>query len=163
MSISEKEREISEILKQYSPLLKKVCFMYASDDESFKDLYQETIINLWQSLEKFRGEAKLSTWVYRIAFNTCVGYQRSEARRGVVHVSIEAASGVSAEDPSRDEDLRLLYSLISRLNPIDKALIMMWLDEKSYDEISEVIGISKANVGTRLHRIKNRLIEMGHE
>lgn len=162
MKVSEKEQQLSDILTLYRPLLTKVCYMYAPDEESFKDLYQETIINLWQGLDRFRGDAQLSTWIYRIAFNTCVSYKRTLSRRGE-HVALEAAGNLTADDNSRDENLRTLYSLISRLNPVDKALIMMWLDEKTYDEMAEVIGLSKANVATRIHRIKNRLIDMGQE
>lgn len=162
MEVSEKESLLSEILTSYRPLLKKVCYMYATDEESFKDLYQETIINLWQGLDRFRGDAQISTWIYRIAFNTCVSYKRTLARQGE-HVELDAAGNIAADDNSRDDNLRMLYSLISRLNPVDKALIMMWLDEKSYEEMSDVIGLSKANVATRIHRIKSRLIDMGQE
>lgn len=160
MSTPEKEKIFSEILEENRQLLSKVCYMYAEDEDSFKDLFQEVIINLWQGLDKFRGDCKWSTWIYRLAFNTCVSYRRSTARHSG-NLPIEAAGEVLCEDPQKAENLKMMYDLISGLNPFDKAIIMMWLDEKSYDEISDVCGLTRNGVATRLHRIKARLVEMG--
>lgn len=161
MRPEEKENIFNEILAECRPLLSKVCYMYADEDNSFEDLYQEVMINLWQGLDKFRGECKRSTWIYRIAFNTCVSCKRSASRHSST-IPLDNVAECLADSGSTTANLRAMYSLISALNPIDKAIIMMWLDEKSYEEISDVSGLSKTNVATRLHRIKSKLIEMGN-
>ena len=160
--LSEREEQFRKILAEHRPLISKVCYMYASDNDTFKDLYQEVMINLWQGFARFRGECRLSTWIYRLALNSCVSYLRTMRRHTEGAVSIDTMADVSAIEESRTDDLQEMYSLISSLNPLDKALIMLWLEEKPYDEIAEIMGMSRANVASKLHRIKARLIEKGN-
>lgn len=136
--------------------------MYATDDDHFKDLYQEVLINLWQGIDRFRGDARLSTWIYRICINTCVTY----FRRNHYHdetMSLDNIVEIPDGDVSRLNDLKEMYRLISRLRKLDKAIILMWLDEKSYDEIAEVTGLTRNNVASRIHRIKAKLVEFSQE
>ena len=138
-------------------LIYKVCYMYAEDSEHLKDLYQEVVANLWQGYAKFKGEAKISTWIYRVSINTCVSYIRRESGRRSSHVAIDdAATGIIYESHERDMCLKMMYEMISTLGRIDKAVIMLWLDEYSYDEIALMTGISRNNVASRIHRIKQR-------
>ena len=148
-------------------VIAKVCYMYATDNEHFKDLFQETQINIWQAIDKFRGESALSTWIYRITINTCISCFR-HARRHAGTMSLDpqamlAVADMATDDHERAQCLREMYSLINRLPAIDKAIVMMWLDDKSYQEIAEVTGLSRNNVATRLSRCKQRLAAMSEK
>lgn len=149
------------ILNEYSGLVARVCYMYGSDEEQRKDLYQECMLNVWQGLRHYRGDAKLSTWLYRACINTCITSYRRNHRHDST-VPLESAPPIAAEDSSRSEDLRELYNLISQLGAVDKAVIMMWLDEKSYDEISEITGMPRNTVASRIRRIKERLVKLSN-
>ena len=157
---TERQKQFLAIANDYKNVVAKVCSIYASADVPFADLYQEVLINLWAGIDSFQGKAKISSWIYRLAINTCISFIRTNRRH------IEGRMGLSEvfDIPDVNDDsvaqLRELYRLISLLSPIDKALITLWLDEKSYDEISDILGISKANVGTRLHRARTRLTEL---
>lgn len=158
---TQRKQLFDKILSEYSPIVDKVCYMYSTGDEQHKDLYQECMANVWQGLRSFRGDAKLSTWLYRTCINTCITcYRRTQRQES--NVSIDNATMLPADDSSRSQDLTIMYNLIASLSPVDKALIMMWLDEKSYDEISEVTGMPRNTVASRLRRIKSRLVELGN-
>lgn len=133
--------------------------MYATDNDHFKDLYQEVLASLWQGLDSFRGDSKMSTWIYRTAINTCVTFFRRHKSHSQENMSLDVVADMVGDDSSKQEMLREMYRLISRLNKMDKALILMWLDERSYDEIAEVTGLTRNNVATRLRRIKQRLVD----
>jgi len=161
MNTETQRKELFDIiLSQYGPMVAKVCYMYGVGEEQCKDLYQECMANVWQGLRTYRGDAKLSTWLYRACINTCITcYRRS---RHSETVSIDNAGQLAAEESSRPDELREMYRLISCLTPVDRAIIMMWLDEKSYDEISDVTGMPRNTVASRLRRIKTRLVEMSN-
>lgn len=161
----DKERRFIELTDAYKDVVARVCYFYASPAAGFDDLYQEVLINIWQGMDSFRGQAKMSTWIYRTAINTCITWHRRNKRHSSGAVSLDnmgfdPADADSADTAARLENYRLLQSLISRLEGIDKALVMMWLDEKSYDEISAVTGIRPGNVAVRLHRIRERMARM---
>lgn len=145
------------LINQHSGLISRICFSYSTDEEDYKDLYQDVLINLWKGLENFRGESSSTTWIYRVALNTCVSTFRKRKNRpgtqSLDSVPIDIADE-SDEDNSR-ERLEWLHRRISELNPIDKAIVTMWLDDRSYNEIAEVVGMSPNNIGLRLHRIKS--------
>lgn len=149
-----------QIVGSYQGVIKKVCFMYSSPGAPFDDLYQETLANIWTGFGSFRGESKMSTWIYRTAINTCVTWYRRNSRHNNALPLDDIVESVSAEyDSEYKQNLAELYKLISSLNPLEKGIIMMWLDNKSYDEISEVTGLARGAVATRLHRIKQKLKE----
>lgn len=145
-----------EEIEANSGLIYKVCYMYAEDSEHLKDLYQEVVANLWQGYSGFKGNSKISTWIYRVALNTCVSYIRRRSRQGNFVSLEDASSGIIDESHERAMCLKMMYEMISTLGRIDKAVIMLWLDEYSYDEISQMTGISRNNVASRIHRIKQR-------
>ncbi len=161
---SDREAQFLEISGRYKEVIAKVCYMYTSPDAPFDDLYQEVLLNLWQGLGSFRGDAKISTWIYRTAINTCITWLRRNSRYGgnttvrIDDVSVDPAD-TSASSPVMEE-YRELYRLISMLGPIDKALVTLWLDEKSYDEIAAIMGLSKGNVAVKMHRIKEKLSKL---
>lgn len=159
----EKEQQFTAIIENNRQLIYKVCYMYASDDDHFKDLYQEVLINLWNGLERFRGEAQLSIWIYRTCINTCVSVYRKNHKYDEM-LPLEGVSVVDDnDDGSRLQQLREMYGLINRLDRMEKAIILLWLNEKSYDEISEITGLSRNNVASRLRRIKIKLQQLSEE
>lgn len=164
--MSDKERQFLAITEQYGAVVAKVCYLYTAPGASFEDLYQETLINLWQGMDMFRGDSKMSTWIYRVSLNTCISWHRRNGRHySTDRIRLEDVifEPVDSESSHIEEDYRELYQLISMLPPIDKAVITLWLDEKPYDEIAKIIGISQANVAVRMHRIKEKLSKMAEK
>lgn len=153
------EKEFIELVNTYRALIFKVCNLYCRDPESCRDLFQEVVLQLWRSYPGFRKEASNSTWIYRIALNTAITNFRKEKRSpeknpiGFAEFEIADFTSVTEEK----EQSSLLHQAIGSLSEIEKAIIMLYLDEKTYDEISEIIGISTSNVGVRLNRIKTKL------
>lgn len=148
-------------MEQHKQIIYKVCFMYASDDETINDLFQEVTLNLWKGFPRFRGESKPTTWVYRIAVNTCVSWLRSSNRRPQT-VPLTLSMTDLMTDEQEKENLRELYALINRLGKLERALILLWLEERSYEEIAEILDISVTNVGVRINRIKAKLKVMSN-
>lgn len=145
-----------EMLDEYDAVVRRVCFMYTGISADFDDLYQETMVNLWRGFDSFRGQSKKSTWIYRCAVNTCISYLRGSRRHSHTDLD-EALTMVVGDDSERREQLRSMYAVINRLEALERAIIVMWLDGHNYDEIAEVTGLSPSNVGVRLHRIRNGL------
>lgn len=140
----------------------KVCYVYANDQEELNDLFQEVVLNLWKGFPSYRGDSKLSTWVYRISMNTCITYLRhSNTRPKTIPITANVI-GQYAEDSGKSEQLQELYSLISRLGKLERALILLWLEERSYQEMADILGISKINVAVKLNRIKEKLKKMSN-
>jgi len=145
--------------EQNQNIIHKVCRIYTSNQDAHNDLFQEIAIQLWKAYPKFRGESKLSTWMYRIGLNTAITLYRKSKRSIVtqdfnsVLYRIESTS----YDDTEEEQLKLMYAAIHQLSDIDKALIFLYLEDVSYKEISETIGISEVNARVRMNRIKTRL------
>ncbi len=152
-------KEFVAFVKEHSRIINKVCWAYATPKMPYEDLRQEILTNLWLGLEQFRGTSKLSTWVYRVAVNSALMAIRNYKPKietlpfGISDVDISSES-----DNNKIEQLTALHELINQLLPIEKAIILLWLDEYSYEEIADIIGIERNNVATKLHRIKNKLI-----
>lgn len=154
---TEKERQFMDMIERNGSIISRVCYVYSQGRDHFNDLYQETLANLWQGFGRFRGESAESTWIYRVTLNTCITYYRRNSRHYGA-LPLDALYNVAEEVSTRNEDIKELYRLISCLGKLDRAIIMLWLDEKSYDEIAEITGLTRANIATRIHRIKNRLM-----
>ena len=156
---AQRQQQFLQLLDQYKDLIVKVCYIYSTPSSPVDDLYQEVAANIWTGLERFRGEAKISTWIYRTAINTCISCLRrnrhSDTSTGLDDALLVADD--SDESARRLEQYRMLHSMISGLQPLEKAIITMWLDDKPYADIASVTGLSVANVATRLHRIKEKL------
>lgn len=167
MTTRNQEQDFQQLMEENKAVVTKVCYMYARDSEHFKDLYQETLINIWQALPRFKKEAALSTWIYRITINTCISHFRRQ-RKHSSNISLEQDSMMELADKATDDHehaacLREMYQLINRLPALDKAIVLMWLDEKSYQEIAEVTGLTRGNVAARLSRCKQKLSRMSDE
>jgi RNA polymerase sigma-70 factor (ECF subfamily) len=146
-----------DIINNHRALIYKVCRLYCDDSEDQKDLFQEIILQLWKSLDGFRQKSSLSTWMYRVALNTAITHFKKERRFGnrVPLAGIEIPEIASGDDS--DELLSQLFKAIEDLDKIDKSIILLYLEEKTYDEISTITGLSKSNVGVRINRIKTKL------
>ena len=152
------ERDFASLIKQHSRIINKVSYFYANDKLPFDDLRQEIYVNIWLGLKQFRGDSKMSTWIYRVAVNSALMALRSSKPKietvslnfGLLDISSEA-------DDVQRENLQALQSLINRLEDIEKAIMLLWLDEHSYDEIADIIGLKRNTVAVKIHRIKDKL------
>jgi len=152
------EKDLIEILNNHKGLIYKVCNLYCSDREDRKDLFQEIIIQVWTSLGRFRHESSLSTWMYRIALNTAITHFKKEKRSHNQSLPLENIEIPALDDDGeKEEQIKSLFSAIQHLDKIDKSVILLYLDEKSYEEMSDITGLSKSNVGVKLNRIKTKL------
>lgn len=154
--------EFTELIRRYDPVIRRVCYFYAVDLDDFNDLRQEALVNLWRGYPQFRGQAALSTWIYRVSLNSCVSYFR-KVKRGRATVAIENHPELIAESDDKAEMLREMYRLINRLDKTDKALILLWLDEHPYDEIASIMGMPRNTVASRLRRAKEKLTSLKHD
>lgn len=154
----EKEREQAflALVKEYRRLIYKVCYLYAKDEEHLKDLHQEVLVNLWQGFGCFKGDAKISSWIYRVSLNTCISFHRKHDKITDT-LPLENLFGLVSEGDEKVAYLREMYRLIGQLNRLEKAIIMLWLDERSYEEIAEITGLSRNNIASKLKRIKEKL------
>lgn len=152
------EREFASIIQEHSRIINKVCYFYATDRMPFEDLRQEIYVNIWLGLDQFRGESKMSTWIYRVAVNSALMTLRSSKPR-IDTISLDfGIPDMSTEiDDMQQENLQAMQSLISRLEDIEKAIILLWLDECSYEEIAETLGLKRNTVAVKIHRIKDKL------
>lgn len=130
--------------------------MFSNKEEEVNDLFQETLINLWKGMEGFREDSKLSTWLYRVAMNTCISQDRKKKRRGI-QVPLSVNLNLYEDNEGDNRQIRQLHERIGRLGLVDRAIVMMWLEGMSYEEIGAVVGITPQNVGTKLFRIKEQL------
>lgn len=157
----EKEKFIT-IIKSNQRLIYKVCFTYCRDTESRKDLEQEILVQLWKSLPRYDGRVKLSTWIYKIAINTAFLFYRNEEKH-LKHKTILDETVFQIADGSQsleqEEKIAELYRFIDNLDKLDKALMMLYLDNNKHKDIADILGITQTNVATKIGRIKGRLKE----
>ena len=144
------------MVREQKSTIYTVCYMFSNDEDEVNDLFQETLINLWKGFESFRNESKLSTWIYRVAMNTCISADRKKSRQGN-KVPLSMNINLYDDEDHETKQVRQLHERIQRLDLIDRALVMMWLEGMSYEEIADVVGISVKNVGVKLVRIKEKL------
>ena len=155
------EKDFLDMIAAQERTIYKVCYIYANNQDDLNDLFQEVVLNLWKSFPRYRGDSKLTTWVYRIAMNTCITFlRRSNARPQTVQMTSNVASMAADEDTTGQ--LRELYRLINQLGKLERALILLWLEERSYEEIADILGISKSNVAVKLNRTKEKLKKMSN-
>lgn len=142
----------------YAGIIIKLCRAYTNSQEDFEDYYQEVCLQIWRSKDNFKEASEWSTWVYRISLNVCLTLLKKK-KNNVQHFSSDALPPELTEDGHafQDENLNQLYRAIRQLSEIDRAVIMLYLEEKSYQEIADIIGTNSNNIGVRIKRIKLRL------
>lgn len=164
MDTQEVERQFIALITANQQVIYKVCYVYATDDYTLEELYQETVINLWKAFPKFRGDSKISTWIYRIGMNTCISYfRKSSSEFRTIPISFDLGVSLTYEDSDKNYYLQELYRMINKLGKLERALVLLWLEERSYQEISDILGISKNNVAVKLNRIKEKLKTMSNQ
>ncbi len=155
----ELEKKFLDDFSNNQNIVHKVCRIYTTNQDQHNDLFQEIAIQLWKNYAKFRGEAKFSTWMYRVALNTAISLYRKSTRtvktQDFSDVSFKIAS--NDYDDTQDQQLTALYNAIRNLNDIDKALIFLYLEDKPYKEIAIALGISEVNARVKMNRAKDKL------
>ena len=136
--------------------------MFSKDEDEVADLFQDILINLWKGFSKFRGESNIKTWIYRVSLNTCISSDRKKKRKGE---TVPLDMNINLFDDSQEDtkQIRMLQGRISRLGPFDRAIVLLWLENLSYDEIGAIVGITAKNVSVHLFRIKEQLRNMSDE
>jgi RNA polymerase sigma factor (sigma-70 family) len=156
------EAYFSKIIKENKSTIFTVCYMFSNDKEEVNDLFQNILINIWQGLSKFEGRSNMKTWIYRISLNSCISSSRKKKRDDTIPLSMD----IDLFDKSNDESnkqIELLHKRISKLQPFDRAIVLLWLENMPYEEIGQIIGISTRNVTVRMFRIREQLKNMSIE
>lgn len=155
------ENQFAQMVSQHKSTIYTVCFMFSKQKEEVDDLFQEVLCNLWRGYSSFRGESNVATWVWRVAFNTCISTDRKRRRSNSIPLSMNINLFEDKDDDSRQ--IKMLYDRIRRLKPFDRAIVLLWLENMSYEEIAAIVGITVKNVSVRLYRIKEELKQMSNE
>ena len=160
MNTQQNKEQFIDIISRNKKLIYKVCNSYCRDAADRQDLVQEVIIRLWQAFDKYDERYKLSTWMYRITLNTAISHYRSGKRRNEATIPLTEHLIDIADDnleTELDERVKQLYTFINQLDELNRALMILYLDDNSYREIAEVLGITETNVATRIGRVKQNL------
>lgn len=149
------ERKFQSLILRENNTISKICFSYSNSVAEYDDLRQDALINIWRGLRNFRSESSEKTWIYRVTVNSCLSTSRKQSR--YQHESLEGLYDMVESDDSGKEAIEQLHRTISSLNPQEKAIIMMWLDELTYDEIALAMGYNRNTVATKIKRIKEKI------
>ncbi len=156
------EMDFAQVVREHKGTIYTVCYMFSKDEDEVADLFQDILINLWKGFSKFRGDSNIRTWIYRVSLNTCISSDRKKKRKGE---TVPLDMNINLFDDSQEDmkQVRMLQGRISRLGPFDRAIVLLWLENLSYDEIGAIVGITAKNVSVRLFRIKEQLRNMSDE
>lgn len=163
--MNSKEKKFRKIVNENEHRISGICRYYSSNEDDQKDMYQEVLINIWKSIDSFRGDAQLSTWIYRVAVNTAMGFANKEVRRQKIFLDhkenrlqnfIDVDENINKE---KEKLYQILENEINQLSVIDKIIMTLVLESVNHKEIASVIGITEPNVRVKIHRIKNELKE----
>ncbi len=159
--MNDKEALFTQVVREQRSTIYSVCYMFSSNEDEVNDLFQEVLTRLWQGWDKFEGRSGLRTWVYRVSLNACISIDRKKKRQPATAI----LEGVDVWDTSQADNrqLAMLHERITRLEPFDRAIVLLWLENMSYDEIAAIVGITPKNVSVRLYRIKERLKQMSNQ
>jgi len=153
------EKEFIQIITDNQGIIHKVCSIYCDLEEDRRDLFQEIIVQLWKSYSSFRNESKFSTWMYRVALNTAITSFKKDKRQpdktGISFETLQVAEEIY--DNQTEEQIRLLHHAVSRLTGIEKSIILLFLEDKKYEEIAEITGITQNYVRVKMNRVKKKL------
>ena len=140
-----------------------VCYMFSNDQDEVADLFQEVLINLWKSLPSFEERGDVRSWIYRVSLNVCISLDRKKHRHKTVPLTMDIDPYEEAETNKNSRQMGMLRQRIARLGQFDRAIILLWLENMSYDEIAAIMGITVKNVSVRLYRIKEELKNMSNQ
>ena len=151
-----REQEFATLVREHKQTIYTVCYMFSQDEDEVADLFQDTLVNLWQGLDSFRHEAKPETWIYRVALNTCVSADRKK-KSALQRVDLSMQQNLYRDNSHSAVQIRQLHDRIQKLDVVDRAIILLWLEDMSYEEIAAIVGISVKNLSVKLVRIKEQL------
>ena len=155
------QKQFSVMVRQNKNTIFTVCYMFSKDQEEVNDLFQEVLIRLWQGFDNYKGNSKERTWIYRVALNTCISFDRKKRRHNKKQVYMgDDLFGCNEHD---SQQTKVLHKRITRLRPLDRAIVLLWLEDISYEEIGSIIGITAKNVSVRLYRIREQLKNMSND
>ena len=157
----ETERKFAQMVREQKSTVYLVCYMFSKDRDEVDDLVQEVLINLWKGFARFEGRSDIRTWVYRVSLNTCISADRRRKRNRTLPLTMDIDP--FDENDADNRQTALLHRRISRLQPFDRAIVLLWLENLSYEEIGQIVGISTKNVSVRLVRIKEQLKSMSND
>ena len=149
------EQQFAQTVKEHKSTIYTVCYMFSQDVDEVNDLFQEVLVNLWKGFESFEYRSDIRTWVYRVALNTCISLDRKKRRAATVRMSMDINLFEDRDEDTRQVDM--LHKRISKLQPFDRAIVLLWLENLSYEEIGQIVGITAKNVSVRLFRIREQL------
>lgn len=146
------------MIREQKATIYTVCYMFSKDKEEIDDLFQEVLVKLWQGYDSFQGKSDLRTWIYRVSLNTCISIDRKKKRRKTQPL----LEGVDLFDKNDADNSQtdMLHERIGKLQAFDRAIVLLWLENLSYEEIAQIVGISVKNVSVKLYRIKEQLKQM---
>ncbi|MBP5797373.1 MAG: RNA polymerase sigma factor [Bacteroidales bacterium] len=156
---NDKEHQFELLVREHKRTIYTVCYMFSHNKTEVEDLFQEVLIRLWNGFDHYEGRSSARTWVYRVALNTAINQDKKERRR-IETVPLTVDIDPFEADNPKTQQVRKLHDLISQLELIDRSLVLLWLEGIPYDEIGAIIGITPNNVGVRLARIKEKLVQM---
>ena len=152
------KKEFIKDIQENEGIIYKVTRIYSNNSEDQKDLYQEIVYQLWKSYSSFKGDSKVSTWMYRVALNTAISHLKKEKRKGhQVDLEKVLRDRIEHVDTIMEERITLLYAHIKNLSIVERGIILLYLEDKNYEEIASITGFSSTNIGTRINRIKQKL------
>ena len=157
MLAAERNRVFEGWIDAHKAILFKVARVYGATHSDREDLFQEIALQVWHSVEAYRGDCAATTWIYRVALNTALSWSRKERKHGQGRQDIEAATGLLTAPSGRDPRLEWIYQRIAELDEANRSLALLMLDGFSYREMSQILGLSESNVGMKIHRIKASL------
>ena len=158
--MNELESKFAQTIKQNKSTIYTVCYMFSKDADEVNDLFQEAVINMWRGFEGFENRSNVKTWIYRVTLNTCISQERKKRRTDAEPLTMDINLFEDRDEDTRQVDM--LHDRISRLQPFDRAIVLLWLENMPYEEIGQVVGISITAVATRLYRIKEQLKKMNN-
>lgn len=146
------------MVRQNKSTIYTVCYMFSKNQDEVADLFQEVLIKLWNGMSSFEGKSDVKTWIYRVALNTCISIDRKKKKRSKTELSMDV--NFFTDKDTASEQVNMLHRRINRLQPLDRAIVLLWLESIPYDEIGDIVGISAKNVSVRLFRIRQQLKNM---
>ena len=161
MQQEETERQFKKLIQENERLIWKVCSIYAYTRTDREDLFQDIVVRIWIALPAFRAESKVSTWIYRVAINTAItGLRKKKDFIQSIGPANLPTDAMEEDTRAEQEQLQELYTAIESLNPIEKAIVMLYLEERSYIEMEEILGIAQGTLRVKMNRIKEKLRQL---
>ncbi len=159
--MKDREQQFTQMIRENKRTIYTVCYMFSKDSSEVDDLFQEILIRLWNGFDSFRGESEMKTWIWKVSLNCCINQDKKKKRAGG---RVELSVNINPYDDTDDDALQIkqMYNRINRLGLVDRSIILLWLENLSYDEIGAIVGISANNVSVKLVRIREQLRKMSN-